>query len=472
MAHASQSEGVFVSLLTRFGLHDFKAKFVSKGWTTISLFAVSCGYNVDNVPDATLVATVAKHILDWQGDAEPILTNNVRQLFVHCAQAHLADLRSEFDPRGTEAPAKMHKFDRVQRRKLFKEELKEIMPEVEDDDMDPAWEPEDELYNMLREDELGDYMGPERFPSRRQEKVWKSNSKTGKCTAAGTSLWKMLTGEPVEEDAKLVDESVKSEMHLLEKAFKKRGILFHTVGLMSYQKHEVWRRMLWKAMRQTPTFAHEAAPGVADILMADKKIWLLLAEATLDGIQIKEGVMPLVAKLDDVFKHDEVKGILMVRPRDQRRLSNEAAPNVGGASASKQQRKERKGGSDADSKSARRLENQARQIENLKKKLQGSRQSKAPAEPKGAGRGAAKAKGNPKGKGRGKAKGKDDSKRKFVPMPKPLHGLDPEDEHGNPICFACNMDKGCTHAKWGEKCNKGVHKCMKCGKPHSYVGNH
>ena len=101
--------------------------------------------------------------------------------------------------------------------------------------MDPAWEPENELYNMFKEDELGDYMGPECFPTRRQEKLWKQKNRKGKCSAAGTALWKMLTGEEVEEDEQFLDNDVKSELHLLERAFKRRGILFHSVGFMSYK---------------------------------------------------------------------------------------------------------------------------------------------------------------------------------------------------------------------------------------------
>ncbi len=64
----------------------------------------------------------------------------------------------------------MHKFDRNERRAALNNAMRARVPEIEDDDMDPAWEPENELYNMFKEDELGDYMGPECFPTRRQEK--------------------------------------------------------------------------------------------------------------------------------------------------------------------------------------------------------------------------------------------------------------------------------------------------------------
>ncbi len=62
---------------------------------------------------------------------------------------------------------------------------------------------------------------------------------------------------------------------------------------------------------------------------------------------------------------------------------------------------------------------------------------------------------------------------KFVPLPKPLVGLDASDENGEPFCFDAALGT-CTKAKWGETCPKGWHKCMApgCKKLHAYVGNH
>ncbi len=170
MSHA-HSEGVFETMLQKFGLTTSKAKFEEKNWKTIAGFVVSCGYNVEQVQDQTLVTKVVTHVCSWNGNGdEPLVTNNIRQLFWHCCQAHLADTRAEFDPRGTEVPLKLHKFDRNERRKALVDAMKEAVPEIEDDDMIPAWAPEDELATMYNENELGDYMGPESFPTRRQER--------------------------------------------------------------------------------------------------------------------------------------------------------------------------------------------------------------------------------------------------------------------------------------------------------------
>ncbi len=68
-----------------------------------------------------------------------------------------------------------------------------------------------------------------------------------------------------------------------------------------------------------------------------------------------------------------------------------------------------------------------------------------------------------------------EGKRSRVPMPKELIGLEAATEDGEPICFAYNLPGGCNKAaKWGEKCSKGLHVCVKkgCKKHHPYVGSH
>ena len=72
---------------------------------------------------------------------------------------------------------------------------------------------------------------------------------------------------------------------------------------------------------------------------------------------------------------------------------------------------------------------------------------------------------NPGGKPNLKGKGKG----KTPPMPSELRGKWHKHSNGEPLCFGFNTARGCTHAKDGEKCNKGWHLCAepKCLQPHS-----
>ena len=56
-------------------------------------------------------------------------------------------------------------------------------------------------------------------------------------------------------------------------ALKRRGMLLHITGLMSFHKHDEWRNRVLTSMEQEPTYNNESAPGIIDILNADKTIW-------------------------------------------------------------------------------------------------------------------------------------------------------------------------------------------------------
>ena len=74
------------------------------------------------------------------------------------------------------------------------------------------------------------------------------------------------------------------------------------------------------------------------------------------------------------------------------------------------------------------------------------------------------------GKGKGKGKGKNSGKT-GAGVPKELEGLRTRTKNGTPICFAANLDQGCTSAKWGQRCSRGLHVCMKCGGHHAATAN-
>ena len=77
---------------------------------------------------------------------------------------------------------------------------------------------------------------------------------------------------------------------------------------------------------------------------------------------------------------------------------------------------------------------------------------------------------NKGGKGKGKGKGKSAGKM-VAGMPKELEGLKTKTKTGTPICFAANLEQGCSYAKWGQRCSRGIHVCMKCGGHHAATAN-
>ena len=69
------------------------------------------------------------------------------------------------------------------------------------------------------------------------------------------------------------------------------------------------------ALDQTPILASDAAPGVADILAADKTLWNLMAEECRKGIRRTVEGRPLHKALIKYLSHTKIENLLMCRPR-------------------------------------------------------------------------------------------------------------------------------------------------------------
>ncbi len=193
----TQSEAVFKQRAEEFGLtatHITNMK--TKGWKTVGALAHAAAFNPEHPDEKVFLDKIARHVLPWDlnGD-EPLHTNNLRQFYWDCLQADMAETRARHDPRVDINTIKLPKQDRLDRRKAIKTAMRDHLPEIEDAEFDPAWAPEDDLVAMYAEDQLGDYMGPEMFPTRRQEKLWQKKNKKPRAVAAGANLWKMITGE-------------------------------------------------------------------------------------------------------------------------------------------------------------------------------------------------------------------------------------------------------------------------------------
>ena len=137
-----------------------------------------------------------------------------------------------------------------------------------------------------------------------------------------------------------------------------------------------------------------------------------------------------------MFKSHEIDSILAVRSRSKGGATSE--PSTNKAAAPKQN-------SDPESKTGRRINNQQKQIENLKNQVT----------TKG------KGKGKKNGKAKSKAKGSSKAKNEQC-IPDQLSGLEPKNEAGDPFCFNAALGK-CNKAKCGDKCANGWHRCMQPG---------
>ena len=84
----------------------------------------------------------------------------------------------------------------------------------------------------------------------------------------------------------------------------------------------------------------------------------------------------------------------------------------------------------------------------------------------------ARLKKSAKGGGKGKGKKERTGTSKGGNMPPELRGKAKATKAGDPICFAYNVN-GCSNAKHGGRCNRGLHVCAEpgCEQPHP-IGQH
>ncbi len=237
---------------------------------------------------------------------------------------------------------------------------------------------------MYENNSLDKYLHPMDCPTRRQElqaTTVRPNARRPK--AQGAPQWLRMLQE--ESDAQMIDlpKADISEMHLLEYAFKRRGIALHLTGLMSYVEHEGWRRKLFRAMRQTPPHQNDSPPGVEDILAADKHIWTLLAEECLDGIKETPAGRPLETALEQILACYEVQSILTCRLRGGTTGGNRTAvaakptdaPQANGQTANSQpaktkaQKNKEKRQRRAGKKAAQKNESMQKELQALRKKV-------------------------------------------------------------------------------------------------------
>ena len=192
--------------------------------------------------------------------------------------------------------------------------MRPTTPEIDDEQWDPSHGIEDILLQRKKENTPGEYLGPELFTTRKREQQALGNKRTGSKAKKSQTLWKTITGEEVTNDTTPTEKV--DTVHLLDMALKRRGMLLETTGLMSFQKHDEWRRRLFASMQQEPTCSNESAPGITHILNADKKIWSLLNGKCEAGTQATNQGRPMDAHITRTFSSYQVKTLLAIQAHE------------------------------------------------------------------------------------------------------------------------------------------------------------
>ena len=228
--------------------------------------------------------------------------------------------------------------------------------------------------------------------------------------------------------------SIGTQFDLLH-ALQRRGIGCEAGEIMSFDTHELLRRALITAYTQAPPPGFLAV-GFEQIMAADQVIWNQLHRKCRDGIKRRSlAQRPLDAMMPEVLASLPVQMALMPRQGSVQPRAAQEKPEL----------------------SSKLVNALQKQIDELKKS------SKHATAIQGAFAGNASASGGAPAK-TGKAQ-----KRKIadgtgpIRPPKGLEGCSTVSStatESKRMCFSYNM-AGCTKAKPGGSCLKGVHLCMK-----------
>ena len=73
----------------------------------------------------------------------PPQASSLKNLLWDCIQEYMQDTRNRHDPRLKDVPVTMAVFSRNERREEFDKKFRDVMPEIDTDIWQPAYDPED-----------------------------------------------------------------------------------------------------------------------------------------------------------------------------------------------------------------------------------------------------------------------------------------------------------------------------------------
>ena len=385
MASFMDSGPVFRQRMSACGVTDAAVKKLEDAnITTLAKLAYCCSYTPNQPNEAPLVTFFEATV----GDGQPVdagILACLRRVYVEAHTFMLAELKGKIERKEDESPRKVPQPERNAR-------LDEQRGRLIGLSLTGVNEPSNNLIDLVaqqKEDEVLRYIDLEFCTSREME---------------------MRSSKPSKTKA-----DVSSDL-LVRQALMRRNLAYDQMEIIRFECGESWTTFLFMLMMREPVKEWNQIT-LAQILEADKQMFILASEVCRDGITKRPGqtIYPVEGAFETCRSDPLIMSLLQPLP---------------GASDNHRKRAGKGEGSD-DGNDKKRTKTRKDQTIKVKKETAG--------------------------KGSGKTKGK---------MPKPLIGMNFETKDGNRICFSFNIS-GCTDAEAGGKCNKGCHVCAKCLGPHS-----
>ena len=383
-----ESTAEFVQRSGALGISSTNVRaLVDAGFDTFGKFAFSVPYTPGSSDESPLVDWLTRTL---GGPIDPAQLACLRRLFWESHALALGDLKQRQEHGSEGVSKKLPTSERVARSNEQRKRLKGV---VWGADTEPSHQLVDRFVAMVEENAVT-YVRPELCTSRTQEVSSVKQVKSFSLGADGNLK--------VQQKSEDFECSTSGELRL-RSSFQRKSLAMDQAHMVSFAVAEQWHTYLFMCLQREPPKGFRAVT-ISQLLEADKRMWVLIAEESRGNVAAKiSDSCPCDAILTRLSSSQEVLAFLTPLP--------EAPPS--------------------------------------------SRWEPYPTKGKGG-------KGKDKDKGKGKSKQWQGSANQWsLPLPA---GAKTHTEDGKPLCQMFNKGK-CWHTKTtkpGKRCVKGFHKCWIC----------
>lgn len=392
------SEAVFKSRAVAIGLTDEVIGLLRDcGLTTMGKLAFASSYvpgSSDDAPFITLVKTALKR--------EPTISEmaRIRRIFNESYAAASLEMKSLVE-QSEEAPVR--KLAAAERAERFREQQRRLRGIKIQGQQEPGDSLVDLAVSIYESDRLK-HIPWEQCVSREHE-ILTSTKKDPMLSFDSSGTLKVAKKDSV------APCDVSSELHV-RYCLVRRGLAMEQANLLSFEKHDSWCELLFHRKMTDPPPGYNKVT-FKQLQLADAKLFVVLGEATRDGIKVAaDGTRPCDRVFDQAMNHTEVQHLLQPMPLPAK---------------SHEGREEKQSG---------------------------------PASPV--------RKTTLKSKGKGFGKQGKNVWRPSIPQELLSMGCVGTTNRGNPLCFDYQFNR-CTLTVQNQRCSKGLHLCAmpRCHKNHA-----
>ena len=384
----TDSEPNFRSRCLALGLDEaLVTTLVDSGINTISKYAFSSSY-VPGMADETPFTNAIQTAMGRAPTVGELAS--LRRLFHECYALTASELKAHAE-RVEDAPVR--KLAQPERADRLEKQQKRLTGIKIAGKLEPSDRLVDRCHNMYDENRLH-HIELQKCTSKEQEILNVTQREDRHITVDNSGSVKI-------KDKEMKIEADLSNDMLFRLCMMRRGLAMDQCNILDYAKHDAWVEKILDSRLESPPEGYQRIT-LQQIVNADKKLFLKLAELTRNGIQVTSKGRPVDMIFEQAMHHPDVLHLLQPMPTP-RGGSSSAAPSASSATS-------------------------------------------AP-------RPGPYTRPQSKGKSKGKSQGS-----LTIKMPQGLEQGVPGTRNGNAICFDYNLNKCQLPVNRG-RCRKGLHIC-------------